>query len=302
MKKFIAFLLLFGLMSTVSYAQDDMYYTPKKKDKTEASVLSQSESSDAQSEEIEDVYVPEGSYEAVRDVDEYNRHGPFQSQYYEISQDSIASDVIDFSLGAPSDTTGFYSEEYYDPEEDYDCSRQMSRFDDFYWYDPWYTSYWYGYPYYYWYGSPYWYARYGWWYDPWYYSWRYNWWGYGWYGGYYHYPLVSYRPYRGFTGTRNHGFAGGAAGDFRGRRETASSRSSSNLRGYRGNSRNNTDVTRNTTRENYNQNTNRFSSSQNRSSFSRGSFGGSSFGGSRGGSFGGGGGSRGGGGGFGGRR
>ena len=52
----------------------------------------------------------------------------------------------------------------------------MSRFDDFYWYDPWFRG-----PYYGWH-SPWWYSRWGW-YDPWYYGYGYNGW-YGWYDWY----------------------------------------------------------------------------------------------------------------------
>lgn len=290
MKKNILALFLLGLISSGAYAQDDMYFMPKKTEKV-----------------VKEVAPVEPYYENRMDVDDYNRRGFFGNQGYALSSDTTANDVINFSTSDSLDAAGYagVGDEYdegYNPEDDYVYSRRMSRFDDFYWYDPWYYG-WYG-PY--WYGSPYWYAYSGWyspWYDPWYYGW-YRPWGYGWYYSWYR-PVSYYRPYRGITGTSNHGrvsygYTGSANKNFRGYRGTTNRLN--NNRSYNNNKYNNSN-------KDYNRfNGNRRNNFENRNTMSRPSYNNnSSFGGIRGGgSFGGGsfGGSRGGGGGghFGGRR
>lgn len=290
MKKNILALFLLGLISSGAYAQDDMYFMPKKTEKI-----------------VKEVAPVEPYYENRMDVDDYNRRGFFGNQGYALSSDTTANDVINFSTSDSLDAAGYagVGDEYdegYNPEDDYVYSRRMSRFDDFYWYDPWYYG-WYG-PY--WYVSPYWYAYSGWyspWYDPWYYGW-YRPWGYGWYYSWYR-PVSYYRPYRGITGTSNHGrvsygYTGSANKNFRGYRGTTNRLN--NNRSYNNNRYNNSN-------KDYNRfNGNRRNNFENRNTMSRPSYNNnSSFGGIRGGgSFGGGsfGGSRGGGGGghFGGRR
>lgn len=290
MKKNILALFLLGLISSGAYAQDDMYFMPKKTEKV-----------------VKEVAPVEPYYENRMDVDDYNRRGFFGNQGYALSSDTTANDVINFSTSDSLDAAGYagVGDEYdegYNPEDDYVYSRRMSRFDDFYWYDPWYYG-WYG-PY--WYGSPYWYAYSGWyspWYDPWYYGW-YRPWGYGWYYSWYR-PVSYYRPYRGITGTSNHGrvsygYTGSANKNFRGYRGTTNRLN--NNRSYNNNRYNNSN-------KDYNRfNGNRRNNFENRNTMSRPSYNNnSSFGGIRGGgSFGGGsfGGRRGGGGGghFGGRR
>lgn len=289
-EKNILALFLLGLISSGAYAQDDMYFMPKKTEKV-----------------VKEVAPVEPYYENRMDVDDYNRRGFFGNQGYALSSDTTANDVINFSTSDSLDAAGYagVGDEYdegYNPEDDYVYSRRMSRFDDFYWYDPWYYG-WYG-PY--WYGSPYWYAYSGWyspWYDPWYYGW-YRPWGYGWYYSWYR-PVSYYRPYRGITGTSNHGrvsygYTGSANKNFRGYRGTTNRLN--NNRSYNNNRYNNSN-------KDYNRfNGNRRNNFENRNTMSRPSYNNnSSFGGIRGGgSFGGGsfGGSRGGGGGghFGGRR
>lgn len=299
MKRFILFSLLLGFMSSTAFAQDDMYFTPKKS--------------------VKEVKQSEPLYEDnTRDVDEYNRRGVFQSDYYSLDSDSLTGDVINFEPGTYADTA-FVDEPAmaYDEDEDFVYTRRMSRFDDFYWSDPWlygYSPYWYGYP-------SYWRMRYGWydpwysWYDPWYYDF-YRPWGWGWgYPHYWHRPV--YVAYRGVTGTSNHGrvnYRGGgtSVGNYRGfrgsgtnNRGTATNRFSTNRTNTGRTDRYNSERRRVTT--NRRDNTDRVErvQTQSRPSYNTNSssFGGSrggSFGGSRGGSFGG---SRGGGGGsFGGRR
>ena len=224
MKRIVLFSFLFGFLSSVAYAQDDMYFTPKKVDKSAESTQPEDKSAV--------VYYSSSS----RDVDEYNRRGQYADNYSVMGTDTLISDVIvldndtAYSVNADSDTDAYYS---YDPDEDYRYSRCMSRFDDFYWYNPWYYDWywpygWYGA--YGWYGSPYWYA--GLWYDPWFYGWHRPW---GWYYPSYWYGSY-YRPYRGVTGTMNHGRIYGH-----------NSGTANNFKGYRG--------TTNSSRVNYNQNT-----------------------------------------------
>lgn len=282
MKKIILTCILFGMVSSVTIAQDDIYFVPKK----------------GMKETRQDIqFVTSGGN--LRNVDEYNRRGDFKSTYYNLNNDSLLVDVFSLDTGEYADSLKTeYDVGTYDLEEEYACSRRMNRFDDFYWYDPW-SVYWHR-PYYI-YGSPYWHAYYGWydpWFDPWYYGW-YRPWGYGWY-----YP--AYRPvsyyYGGITGTSNHGFVdyghgGNVNRGFSGYRGTGNrTNSDNNFKGKRYNTDRNDNFN-----ANHNSNYNR-PEIQTRPSFNNGG----NFGGNRGGGFSGGGsfgGSRGSGGGsFGGRR
>lgn len=288
MKKILVFCILTTFGALLAMAQDDMYFVPKKKK--------------AAAVQPEQKPVYGGS---CRDVDEYNRRGKFRSSYEGVDADSLASDVFDFEQGGYGDTLSFAENtDTYAGDDDYRYCRRMSRFDDFYWYDPWYHG-WYGS---YWYGNSYWGWRYGWydpwfgpWYDPWFYGY-YRPWHYGWYYPHYWYGSY-YRPYYGFTGTANHGrpsYGHSAAGK-------------SNFKGYRGQNNRNNSSGRFNNRRYENNNNDRFNNENNRfrgerrnnygnfNTTSRPSYNsGGSFGGNRGGgSFGG---SRGGGGHFGGRR
>lgn len=188
-------------------AQDDLYFTPTKKNV---------ERSAAQYGMPRDTYYS-GSQ---RGVDDYNRRGGSHVQPI----DSLGNDIINFD-----GVRGTYPDSLSD---DYQYTRRMSRFDDYAWsdtywsgydagrrdawglYDPWFYDPWYtGYGYYGWYYSPW--RHYGW-YDPWYGG---HWWNGGWVGG------VTYRPVRGgVVGTRNHGYVDrGRRNDFRGRQPGVSS-------------------------------------------------------------------------------
>ena len=166
-------------------AQDDMYFTPRKKAQGTTTVTSQVVDDDAPyryrilADAADGETVDYGNSD--RDVDEYNRRGSSAGDY---SQRPVYDDSVTISR-----------QEY----EDYAYSRQMERFDDYngritlivndpWYYDPWYSPY---YGSYYWGTSWYypWYSSYSW-YDPWY---RYSYWGwsYGWHRPYYSY----YRPY-----------------------------------------------------------------------------------------------------------
>lgn len=268
-------------------AQDDLYFTPKKKDKTVKTIVTEQDT-------------PVYHSGSRRDVDEYNRRGLY-SYYQPLDTDTVVSDTIDiFNSRNMADVTyGGNASEY---DEDYTYSRRMSRFDDFYWYNsPW------DYPFYY--GSPYWHARWGWydpwyagWYDPWYYPW-YNGWYYPVHVGWHHHwyrPVWAggaYRPYHGLTGTGHVGSFSRGTGVSKGR--FGGSRGNNNVNRKFGSNRNNN--FNNNRNNNFNNNRQYDNSNYRSPSQSSGSFGGSrggSFGGSRGGSFGGG--SRGGS--FGGRR
>ena len=267
MNKLAIVLAVSFLVTAGAAAQDDMYFVPSASD-------------DAPVREAAEVPAPAYYCGSQRDVDEYNRQGTYVQQI-----DSAGNDIIDFD-----GTVGVYP----DSLGDYECTRRMSRFDDYSWFEPYWAGYndgrwdsW-------WWNDPW---RYGYWYDPWYYAgWGYYpWHYYGWYPHYhYWYPVSHYRPYRGITGTANHGYVN------RGGRWAVGT----GFSGYGGNS----DRTVNTTRRpvtnfNGNRSTNRVTTTTTRRpTYSSGnSFGGSRSGGSFSGSRGGGG-TRIGGGGFRGRR
>jgi hypothetical protein len=182
-------------------AQDDMYFTPRKKAQGATAVTSQVVDDDAPyryripADATDEEYVDYGNSD--RDVDEYNRRGSSAGDY---SQRPVYDDSVTISR-----------QEY----EDYAYSRQMERFDDYngrftlivndpWYYDSWYSPY---YDSYYWGTSWYypWYSSYSW-YDPWYRS-SYWGWGYGWHRPYYsYYRPYYYRPYYGRTSYRRGGY------------------------------------------------------------------------------------------------
>lgn len=317
MKRLILFTALTA-MTLGAIAQDDLYFNPKEEPKAEERPVAPASGHLRPGDDPWHGGCP-------RDIDEYNRRGQLQSRYEKIGIDSLGNDIIQFQAGngeypdyAVADTLDPGMQVYQD-DDDYVCSRRMSRWDDWYGpYDLWYASRWgwgwpYRYGYYGWYDP--WYDYYwGWggyygWHSPWYYGYAYGhyWgWNHGW-GGHYH---------GGITGTMNHGKPvrrgnNNAYGNFGGRRTvgtTASngtnrvsrfggSTSANSNRSFGGQRRSNTTTTTMPNRS--------YSPSRSNSSFGgsrSGSFGGGSFGGSRGGGGSFGGGSRGGSGSFGGRR
>ena len=252
MKKLILLTVFAGMLPIAMQAQDDdLYFTPKKSaDKTSTQ--------QSASQRSETPYYSGSS----RDVDEYNRR-PMHSYYETIGTDSLGNDIIEFHSGAEDSTKVFKAPDY-DDESDYAYSRRMSRFDDFYWYDPWFDGYYgfYGYsPYRFyrwypgWYGYSSWYS----WYDPFWYDWYYpygpyyNGWYSGWYGGWYGgpwyggwYGRTHYRDYGGnyHGNNRSGGIAGRGTGSRRGghngygtgRRTVSSSSGSNGSNGSRGGS------------------------------------------------------------------
>lgn len=241
MKKLILSALLFGAVSLGVMAQDDVYFTPSKSVKKSMSSY----------EVINDSPAPLSG--SNRDVDEYNRRGRSGGYFKKIGTDSLGNDIIEFHTSAEdiTDTLAVYpgARVEYNVEDDYKYSRRLSRFDDYYWYDPWlYGHYGFG-PYWrfrysgfylydpfydpWFYGSwydPWYYGYYGGWYDPWYYG--YYGWGYPYYRSYYYgttwYVPGGIRTYASnrVTGTSNHGTVG---------RPGTTIAKGGNYGGYRGN-------------------------------------------------------------------
>lgn len=286
MKKWILIAAVCSLPLSMLAQDDDMYFVPTKENVAK---------------DTENYGMPKNTYYSGsnRSVDDYN--GRLSSSITPI--DSVGQEV---------------------ESEDYQYTRQLSRFDD---YTP-SQVYWEGYRDGRW-SSPWYYGRYGWystwydpwystWYDPWYDSWYYGYygwsspWHYGWYGsiyrprGYYgwytpiyYYGGGHYRPSsnRRFHANRNisgssafgNGFGRANGGTNRGgfgNTRTNNNRSSSTNDSF-GRSHSNSTGFGSTSRSSSSSSS--FGSSRSSSSSSSGS--------SRGGSFGGGGGSRSGGGG-----
>ena len=294
MKKWILLAAICSLPLQLMAQDDDMYFVPTKENVAK---------------EAENYGMPKKTYYSGsnRSIDDYNGR--------------LSSTVT------PIDSTGQEVE-----TEDYQYTRQLSRFDD---YTP-SQAYWEGYRDGRWL-SPWYYGRYGWystwydpwyiswydpWYDPWYYGGYYSWsspWRYGWYSSYYYRPwgyYSWYRPYYRYYGGRSYRptahqrfhanrnvTSTSAFGNGFGRNRSTGSfnnRSNNGTFGYR------STTSRTTTNNggfNGSRNSTGFGSSNRSSSSSSGSFGTSRSsgggGGSRGGSFGGGGGRSGGGGRFG---
>lgn len=229
MKKWLLLSLIAGVVPLTMQAQDDMYFVPSKNKKSSVETV-RPVSSYAP---VRDTYYSGSN----RDVDEYNRRG---GSYYEALPGDSTSDIINFSgeVGVYPDST---------QTEDYQLTRQMSRYDGYEpdaaflagytagrrdswgwhspwyfsslyypWYDPWYYDLWYDPWYYGYYGYRGWY--YGW-YDPWYYSYGWYYPHYTYYGGWYGYHGIGGHTYTGTTGTQNHGRInyGGARGISNGR-------------------------------------------------------------------------------------
>lgn len=224
--------MLSALFAVQASAQDDMYFVPKKQPKQVSSNVP---------------FAGKTYYSGISKTDdEYNRRAQrviagirVANDSIIYSPDSIASDVITFTLDKPQlanakqrDTVYVYVTD----DDDFSYCRYISRFDDFYWfnrfggpawYSPWYLRWgyydpWFASAYY----SPYWCAGYyGGWYDPWFYDPFYiGSWGYPYYyGGYYsywpgpggsgihHYPTTSGHSIA-YRGSHNHHFGGNSEG------------------------------------------------------------------------------------------
>ena len=294
MKKWILLAAICSLPLQLMAQDDDMYFVPTKENVAK---------------EAENYGMPKKTYYSGsnRSIDDYNGR--------------LSSTVT------PIDSTGQEVE-----TEDYQYTRQLSRFDD---YTP-SQAYWEGYRDGRWL-SPWYYGRYGWystwydpwyiswydpWYDPWYYGGYYSWsspWRYGWYSSYYYRPwgyYSWYRPYYRYYGGRSYRptahqrfhanrnvTSTSAFGNGFGRNRSTGSFNNRSNNGTFGNRSTTSRTTTNNRVFNGSRNSTGFGSNNRSSSSSSGSFGTSRSsvggGGSRGGSFGGGGGRSGGGGRFG---
>lgn len=235
MKKFFYLSLIFALTSASVSAQDDLYFKPKKKTEAE-------KQADAKRKEYVENHTIAGRFYAGsnRDVDEYNRRG--KSKVSTLDTDSLANDVITFTPGtgeypdsltlaqmndsiALSDLIAYEKskkEDYNYDEDDFQFSRGLSRYYDYYgpYWGPWrYDPFYYGWGY-----NPYYYGSYyGWygsyydpWFDPWYdpfYSPYYHHYAFGYHGYYHHWgPTIIYggsatahNPYKDANGFRRPG-------------------------------------------------------------------------------------------------
>lgn len=214
--------MVLAALPIVSFAQvdDDMYFVPKKKSKTESTNSRPITTGESRSSNIYQEVVPQAENSgAYRDVDEYNRRGSGRSITIITETDTFQVDesqlvlnengqyVLSQGYSGLNEDTGRSKispseEPAYLDNEDYAYSARLARFHGYgypyySYYDPWYYDPWYYDPWYYgyhgWYGG--WHGYYSW-YDPWHYGWYDPWYyGYGWGGGWY--PYVGHHPHGG---------------------------------------------------------------------------------------------------------
>ncbi len=237
MKKYIlSLIVMFAASATVTMAQDDMYFVPKKETKEEKAARKAMEDSikavekarhelaekiafEKQQREYEDMMVRLYRRIYHEDVDAYNRHYAYNPN------DTLVFDSL--NTGDDRFTFSNVEDTLYNVNDNYKYLKMISRFDDldiryypyddyYPWNDPWYyypSHYWgwnYGYRHFYNPFSPYW--RYGY-YDPFYYGrdpWWYTWYdpffdgfyGWGWHYGW------GYRPYYDVYYVHDYGYIG----------------------------------------------------------------------------------------------
>lgn len=244
MKKFIlSFIVMFAVSATVTMAQDDMYFVPKKETKAEKAARKATEDSlkavvnarrelaeriafEKEQREYEDMMVRLYRRIYHEDVDAYNRHYAYNPN------DTLVFDSL--NTGDDRFTFSNVDDTLYNVNDNYKYLKMISRFDDldiryypyddFFWNDPWYyypsryLGWNFGYRHFYNPFSPYW--RYGYYdpffygRDPWWYTWYdpfydgfYGWgWHYGW--GYRPYYDVYYIPDYGYIGHHGGGHGG----------------------------------------------------------------------------------------------
>lgn len=254
MKRLITLLTIVTLASSTLFAQDDIYFTPKSKAAKQKELA---EAKAAEAKRMEEAAIAAAKQKAIKDSiileqkkqwmrknrhrlsqtedgqivyhrgrdcsdDEYNRKGKFKSTVALVQPDSVASDIIDFTIGDGKypdsistayriDTVIVYKEKIspsYDDIEDYYYSRIMNRFDYYYgsrrawmlYNNPW-SSYWAYDPFFWcdpWYWNSSWVYSPWYWNDPWFYGGYYS----GYYGGWYGHPYSGY--YGGWTYSPGH--------------------------------------------------------------------------------------------------
>ena len=193
MKKSVLLLSLLFVMTAGAYAQDDVYFVPKKSQKKTSATEQVTYSNNSSY----DVITPDGTYaydedddwyvgrNRNKDVDSYNRQGDTSDA--QVSSVDNYDDVAD----------GQYTERiirFHSPTTLVVLSPYYWDYYDALWYDPWYSWTWRPYRSWSWYNG--WYGGwYGGWYNTWYspsYYWGWNSWYYPrynhWYGGWYGHP------------------------------------------------------------------------------------------------------------------
>ena len=177
MKKWLVLSVFMAALPLTMMAQDDdLYFNPKQEAKKAAEErVQKAKLLAAQRARQDSIYALYWSG-SDRNVDEYNRGGKLLSHYQNIGADSLGNDIISFRVGKGVAPDSIYDDEAFAEKymrgmgDDFDCTRDLSRWDGFY--DPWFYSY-YGCGPYYW-RSSYWrwhnpwrYGYYAGWYDPW---------------------------------------------------------------------------------------------------------------------------------------
>lgn len=181
MKKLMILAMVMVFLPMTTFAQDDMYYVPKKGEKKV-------------------VTVKHNPPKIGRDVnlDEYNRR--FRSSYDIIGKDSLGNDIIEFTTGPADQDTIFV---YKGDDDDFRYSARMGLYDGYAgWYNPWlypYRSYYYGFY------DPFYHGWYPW--DPWYWDYTYYWGWSPWHFGYLGWPYYNYYGYYGYP----YGYYGGGS-------------------------------------------------------------------------------------------
>ena len=172
-------------MAMLAQTDDDMYFVPKKKSKAQSvktasrapsrtvRAVHVNSTEDASADTTADYHVGD-----LRDVDEYNRRGSSsESVTARMSGDTLYVTSSDGKVTAytgdggetevqTQDNDNYYGDNYYD--DDFHYSARLHRYHGYYYRDPFFWDYTYG------------------WYDPWYDPW------YGWYAPYYRYGYISW--------------------------------------------------------------------------------------------------------------
>lgn len=219
MRRSISAIFALLMLPLAALAQDDLYFVPSKAQLKAEKQEKETRQQEKEARQLEREANTPTYYRGIdKTDDEYNRrkkpasgiHSSADGTTY--SSDSIASDIIEFSVGDGTysqnlvKTDTIYKYIFVNDEDDYQYSRYLSRWDDYWWWHRGYGPWGYGYPiswYAGWY-DPYWDPWYGSWYGPrWYYSWYDPWYGpwydpywgyyghYGYYDPFYHYTYWS---------------------------------------------------------------------------------------------------------------
>ncbi|MDE5787124.1 MAG: hypothetical protein K2H79_01075 [Bacteroidaceae bacterium] len=232
-KLFFAGLLL--SLPLLALAQDDMYFVPKKKSKTEKA---QPTATNTAATAVRPYRTNRAAADTavyytgnLRDVDEYNRRSTTSGRRVTVIADTDTFEVDASRLSVDEKGNYILKPDYeseteaplYDNDSEFAYSARLARFHGvgypyYDWYDPWFYDPWYG---------PWHYT--GWYYDPWHHhhSWYLGWGGCSpWYDPWYcgpgwHYPVggwrpggtivASNRPHRGFNGGRGYGRTGSSS-------------------------------------------------------------------------------------------